>query len=120
MCLSVLQEVSGYTSGSVRGGGGGHHHHHHYDQYPNSYPESYVDPAYSDPYGAAASAGERGPTRASEHSYARLTHPSLASHASSSSPHLPPPYVHPPHPHPHAHTHSHTHKHPQYFVHYNL
>lgn len=109
----VYQEVSGYSGGSVRGatGAGGH-----YDQYSSPYPESYLDPAYSDPYQA-----DRGPTRSSDHGYARLPHPSLASHTShaSSSPQLPPPYVHP-HAHAHSHTHSHTHRHPQYFVHYNL
>lgn len=104
----VYQEVSGYSGGSVRGAGPGH-----YD-YSSPYPESYLDPAYSDPYQA-----DRGPTRSSDHGYARLPHPSLASHTShaSSSPQLPPPYVHP---HAHAHTHTHTHRHPQYFVHYNL
>nr|XP_045592785.1 fibroblast growth factor receptor-like 1 [Procambarus clarkii] len=131
----VYQEVSsGYPGGSIRGstsnGGGVLQQQqqqqqqqaagHYTDHYPSPYPDSYVDPAYSDPY-----SGERGPTRSSDHSYARLTHPShpsLASHTShtshaSSSPHLPPPYVHS---HGHAHSHAHSHRHPQYFVHYNL
>ncbi|XP_063601609.1 fibroblast growth factor receptor-like 1 isoform X2 [Penaeus indicus] len=118
----VYQEVSGYAPSSLRGAPHGSHYG---EQYPSPYPESYVDPAYSDPY-----SGDRGPTRASDHSYARLTHPShpshpsLASHNShnshaSSSPHLPPPYAHA-HPHAHTHSHAHTHRHPQYFVHYNL
>lgn len=106
----VYQEVSGYSASSVRGGGHGASSGTHYEQYPSPYPDSYLDPAYSDPYQA-----DRGTTRSSDHGYARLTHPSLASHASS-SPQLPPPYVHP-----HAHhAHTHTHRHPQYFVHYNL
>ncbi|XP_042221940.1 fibroblast growth factor receptor-like 1 [Homarus americanus] len=130
----VYQEVSGYPGGSLRsgqtgglapGGGGGGGSGHYTEHYPSPYPESYIDPAYSDPY-----SGERGPTRTSDHSYARLTHPShpshpsLASHTShashaSSSPHLPPPYAHT-HGHSHAHSHAHSHRHPQYFVHYNL
>lgn len=121
----VYQEVSGYPGNTMRGPHTNNYKDQYPSPYPDSYPESYPEPAYSDPY-----SGERGPTRASEHSYARLTHPShpshpsLASHPShtshaSSSPHLPPPYAHT-HVHGHAHSHSHTHRHPQYFVHYNL
>ncbi|CAL4239691.1 unnamed protein product, partial [Meganyctiphanes norvegica] len=77
--------------------------------YPSSFPtQVYPDHAYSDPY-----SGDRGPTRSSDRSYARLTQANMGDH----SPNPPPPYVHQTQP---STQHSHQHRQPQYFVHYNL